>query len=380
MPPDSPRLIDLHVDWLLQYAPEGSIYDPTLYGWAAARRPQVKGYRTATRAAIISCYRDAEDWAGQADPWSALDRLIWRIESDFAGRLLKGAGDLARWEADPEGPCWGVIGVEGFDALVRADADLGRLPDLFARGVRLFQPVYTRTSILGGSSAPGDDRGLTDLGRAFLGAVADLAADGVARPMFDLAHMNPRTCAEALDWFEGAGEPQRLLPIYSHGAIRHEGCPKPRAITPENLRRLRALGGVIGLGVSEPFYHSTAELRSGIEAAAATPFRGQPGYEGIAIGTDFLGIGEVTPGLGNASEVASWIGSTFDPGVASALLQGNAARLLAGALGPPDSARGPAGAGQAPGGPDPQRDRKAERGAGPHDEGDAGPRGDLAGP
>lgn len=335
----SPRLIDLHVDWLLQYAPEGRLFDPAVYPWAAARLPQVEGYRRATRAAVVACYRDAAEWARCPDPWAALDSLIARIESDFAGRLLKTADDHARWQSDTEGDGWGMIGVEGFDALVRTGADLDRLPGLFARGVRLFQPVYTRTSALGGSSAIGDDRGLTDLGRAFLGAVADLAVDNGPRPLIDLAHMNPKTYAEALDWFEG--HDGRALPVYSHGAIRHAGCLKPRAITTENLKRLRALGGVVGLGVSEPFYHATAELKAGIESAAALPFLGASGYEGIAIGTDFLGVGAVTPGLGNAAEVAAWLGSAFEPAVATALIHGNAARLLARVLDPPQgSSRG----------------------------------------
>ena len=59
------------------------------------------------------------------------------------------------------------------------EADLSRLPRLFEQGVRLFQPVYTVTSLLGGSSSPDDDRGLTDLGRSFLEAL--LAIGGFNR-------------------------------------------------------------------------------------------------------------------------------------------------------------------------------------------------------
>ena len=54
--------------------------------------------------------------AGQANPWAALDSLIAKIESDFAGRLLKTRDDLARWQSDPEGNGWALIGVEGFDS------------------------------------------------------------------------------------------------------------------------------------------------------------------------------------------------------------------------------------------------------------------------
>ena len=70
------RLIDLHVDWLLQYAGETVVFDPALYPGIEARWGQAEGYLQTTRAAVVSCYRKAEDWAGQADPWSALGQLI----------------------------------------------------------------------------------------------------------------------------------------------------------------------------------------------------------------------------------------------------------------------------------------------------------------
>jgi membrane dipeptidase len=329
------RLIDLHTDWLLQYAPETTLFDPERYPRVAQRLGQAEGYLQTTWAAVLSCYRSAEDWAGQADPWRALAELITRIEAEFAGRLLIGPEDHARWLDDHGGMAWGILGVEGFDALMRSPADLDRLPGLFDRGVRLFQPVYGPTSVLGGSSAPGDDRGLTALGIAFLETLAGLASgsDG-PRPLFDLAHLNPRSAAEALAWFEGDAErTRRVVPVYSHGALAHEAYTTPRAITVENLGRLRSLGGVIGFGVTPPFYESADALRAGIESASRLPFEGRPGVEGIALGTDFLGVDRTIPGLANAPEVVAWVESTFDRETAAALLQGNGRRLIARAVG-----------------------------------------------
>ena len=330
------RLIDLHTDWLLQYALGSTTYDPDRYRRVEGRLGQADGYLSATHAAILSCYRDADDWTSQADPWSALADLIARIEAEFPGRLLIGPADWERWRDDPDGLCWGVIGIEGFDALIRGPSDLSRLRGLFDRGVRLFQPVYSAGNLLGGSSAEGDDRGLTDLGRAFLQTLHELGSlgSGGPRPIFDLAHLNPTACGEALAWFEAdASRAGRVLPAYSHGALRHEGCSTPRALTLENLLRLRALGGVVGLSVGAFFYDSTDAIRAGIDAVAATPFLGRPGYEGIAIGTDFLGVNAVAPGLANAPEVVAWLTSTYDPPTASALVCDNARALLARAVG-----------------------------------------------
>lgn len=343
-PPAPPRLIDLHTDWILQYAQETTVFDPALYPGVTARLGQAEGYLQGTWIAILSCYRKTEDWANQADPWAALGELLTRIEAEFSGRLLIGPDDLARCLDDPEGLCWALIGVEGFDALVREPGDLARLAPLFERGVRLFQPVYTATSVLAGSSAPGDDRGLTDLGRAFLETLVTLGTEPSGpRPLFDLAHLNPRAAAEALAWFEA--DPRRatrLIPVYSHGALRHDGYDSPRALTLENLTRLRALGGVVGFSVGPPFYDRADQLKTDIETAASIPFLGRSGFDGIAIGTDFLGVDQTLAGMGNVTEVVAWLTATFDTATATALIQGNARALVNRVVGAPgaESRRG----------------------------------------
>ena len=125
-------------------------------------------------------------------PLVGLASLLTRIEAEFAGRLLIGPEDLARWRDDPDGLTWGLIGVEGFDSLVRTPDDLNRLSALFNRGVRLFQPVYGPANGLGGSSAAGDDRGLTDLGGEFVEALLDLNPESLGpRPILDLAPTEP---------------------------------------------------------------------------------------------------------------------------------------------------------------------------------------------
>jgi membrane dipeptidase len=328
------RLIDLHVDWPLQYAGETTLFDPAMYADVADRLSQADGYLGATAAAVVALYRREEDWASQADPWSALTALLARVESEFPGRLLVGPEDLQRWRDDPEGLTWAMVGVEGFDPLIREPADLDRLGELFRRGVRVFQPAYGGSSALGGAAVPGDDRGVTDLGRAFLRVLAELDEQDGPRPLLDLAHLNPRAMSDALDWFEADGErPRRLLPIYSHGATVHDGYVTPRAIAPSNLARLRALGGTVGFGVSPPFFETAEELRVEIERAAEVPFLGRPGFEGLAIGTDFLGVRTTLPGLGHAEGVVDWIGATFEPSAAEALIAGNARALINRALG-----------------------------------------------
>lgn len=326
-----PRLIDLHVDWPLQYVGETTQFDPADYPPIAARLGQVQGYLQATSAAVVACFRSAADWARRADPWAALGSLLARVEAEFPGRVLADPADHARWRADSEGLTWAVIGVEGFDALVRATADLDRLPALFARGVRVFQPVHGPSGLLGGSTAEDDARGLTDLGRSFLARLEEMATPAGPCPLLDLAHMNGRTIAEALDWLEAdAGRARRLVPIFSHGGL---GDASPRALRWEFVGRLRCLGGHIGLSVGPPHVTSTDELRAAIEHAAALPFSGEAGHRGLAIGSNFLGLSAPVVGLEDAESVANWLMGAFGPRVGRTLVQENAGDLIALATG-----------------------------------------------
>ncbi len=294
------RLIDLHVDWLLQYAGESTVFDPADFPGIADWVGQAEGYLGAASAGFAACFRTDADWARRADPWAALDELVTRIEAEFPGRVLRDPSDILRWNDDPEGLTWAVIGVEGFDRLVRSEADLARLPDLLRRGVRLFQPTYTASSGLAGSSSPGDDRGLLDLGRRFLETLAELSGSGSATGRRPRAP-EPPGLGRGPRLVRGRcrRRARRLVPVYSHGFLARPGLEGPRGLGSEGLARLRALGGVVGL--TPAFLRGPAgAFRQALESAAALPFLGRAGYEGLGIGTDFLGVDRNPPGLGSA--------------------------------------------------------------------------------
>src|SRR5262249_47276498 len=103
---------------------------------------------------------------------------------------------------------------------------------------------------------------------------------------------------------------------------------EPGGTGPQQLAQIRALGGVIGLTPCASSHPSPAELHAAIETIASIPFEGRAGYEGIAIGTDFLGSDQPSPGLDDVGRIARWMGRTFDRPTAAALTAGNARRLL----------------------------------------------------
>lgn len=333
----SERLVDMHCNWLWQYAAETSLFDQELYPAVRDRLHQLDGYLQGTAVAVLACGRNAEDWKRQRDAWASVGELIARCEAEFPGRLLIGPEDVGRWRAEPmDGLCWGVLSVAGFDFLVRDSADLDHLPGLFGRGVRVFQLVDGAANQLAGSAEPGDDRGLTDLGCAFLSRLEELVPIGGPgpRPVVDMAHMNPRSMAEVLDWVENkATRAGSLAVIFSHGAVEHEGFQSPLALSGDNFARLRRMGGAVGFTPSPSIYRSPEELKAAIEAAASIPFEGRSGYEGLTIGTDFLGFGRALPGLANVAAIAEWIRRTFGQEAAGALLVENGMRPLLKAAG-----------------------------------------------
>ena len=96
-----------------------------------------------------------------------------------------------------------------------------------------------------------------------------------------------------------------------------------------NLARLRALGGLIGLTPGMPFYQSEEEFKATIEQVATIPFDGRSGYEGIAIGSDFLELEGTLPELRDALAIVEWLSLSFDENAAALLLSGNARAFLA---------------------------------------------------
>ena len=323
------KLIDLHVDWLLQYTDETVVFDASLYPGVKSRQPQLTGYLQGCSAAVLSCFRRKEDWSAQTDASAALDQLLTRHEAEFPGRLLTGPEDYFRWREDTSDLTWGLVGVEGLDPLIREGADLGLVARLVRRGVRLFQPVYNETSVLAGSSVEGDDRGLTSLGAAFLQHLFDAAKHERTLVILDVAHLNQRATSEVLDWFESdATRAEVLIPAYSHGTLAHPDFSTERALSSANLVRLIELGGYVGVSVSPPFFQRLDQLKQVVDQILELRTSQRSGSQALGIGTDFMGVDQTLPGLGNIAEVIDWFQKSYPKSVSKAILRDNAQQLI----------------------------------------------------
>jgi hypothetical protein len=282
--PPPARLVDLHVRWLWQYAPDAPLYDPAVAAAIPARLPQVAGYLSDCDAAAVML----GGWPESADPRAALSTDLARLAAEFCGRLLLDPADVARWRADaPHGLCWATPGLAGLDRLVRTPADLDRLPPALDR-LRVVQ-------LAGRPEGPlADADGLTPLGASALDVLN--AAASPSRPIaVELAGLAPTARAAALDRL-GPG----LIPLYSESA-----APDLAPLPADEAARIAAAGGLV----------------------AARPGAAMP--PGAALATNFLGR-DLAPGEpADAGAVLRWAAGALDPADLPAVAAGRAGALLA---------------------------------------------------
>lgn len=282
--PEPPRMIDVRIDWLVQYAPETTLFGPESVAIAGRDLPRIEGYLGATSAAFIALGHPPKTWAILPDPWGSIDGLLTRTAAEFSGRMLQGTEDLKRWKDDPQGLTWAVVELAGLSALVRSTDDLNRLPVLFERGVRVFQP-----GAISSERVP-----------PLIEVLSNLSG---GRASLDLAGLSPDGLQVALDWYDAdPGRVRRLPPIRSFGGID------------DVARRVRDLGGLVGLGVSSRAFESAESLRLAVEELG----------DRVALATDIFGGGSGLSGLETVPQIQEWALKSFGEGRGRAILRGNA--------------------------------------------------------
>ena len=179
--PPPPRLVDLGIDWLRQYAGESTLHDPSIAPLPADRLAEVDGYLSSTAVALVWIGPDPGSTGPTA--WaSVLDRFA-RVEAEFAGRLLAGPADLERLDAEPPGSLtWAVVGLRDMAGLLESsDAD-DRFRSLHRRGLRAIRPALDRPRpALRAIAEPGEPGLLVDLTGQPDRAATDIL-DRIGRP------------------------------------------------------------------------------------------------------------------------------------------------------------------------------------------------------
>jgi microsomal dipeptidase-like Zn-dependent dipeptidase len=201
-----------------------------------------------------------------------LDDVVAR--SDGAVVLIRTSSDLARFiqqraEAGANPKLGALLGVEGAHAL---DGELANLDRLYDAGVRMMAPTHFFDNEWGGSAHGIAKSGLTEKGRALIRRMEE------KRIIVDLAHASDQTIDDVLAI---ATRPV----LVSHTGVKGT-CDNQRNLNDEQLKRIAATGGVIGIG-----FWDTATCGNDARAIARAMHHAASvaGVRHVALGSDFDG-------------------------------------------------------------------------------------------
>lgn len=202
-----------------------------------------------------------------------------------------------------------VLATEGLHPL---EGEVASLDTLFAAGFRMFGFTHFFDNEVGGSAHGVSRGGLTPLGRDVVRRIDALGG------IIDVAHASPTLVDDIL------ATTTRPV-VVSHGGVQGT-CPGPRNLTDDQLRRIAARGGLVGIGLWDG---ALCEPSLDAFARAVRHAVGVAGDSAVALGSDFDGATR-TPidaaGLPAATDALLKAGLTADQ--VRAVMGGNAIRFL----------------------------------------------------
>ena len=172
----------------------------------------------------------------------AMASLLYRIERESEGRVrvCRNVGDIERCLADDA--LAAVLHIEGAEAI---DANFELLDVLHAAGLRSLGPVWSRPNAFGHGvpfrcpSSPDTGPGLTDLGKALIGACNRL------RILIDLSHLNERGFWDVAEISNA--------PLVATHSNAHAISPHSRNLTDRQLAAIGESGGLVGVNFAVSF-------------------------------------------------------------------------------------------------------------------------------
>ena len=265
----------------------------------------------------------AERWPPGA--WtSLLERALYQARklNDAAARsggrlvVIRTAGDLERFierrKAEPQLVA-ALLGAEGAYPL---EGDVSNVDRMFDAGFRMMAPTHFLDNEWGGSAHGERKPGLSEKGREM---VRRMEGRGM---LLDLAHASAATIDDACAL---ASRPV----VVSHTGVRGT-CDNNRNLSDEQLKKIAATGGVIGIG----FWDAAACGADARAVARAVRHAADVvGVEHVALGSDFDGaVTEPFDATGVVQITGALLEAGFTEDEVRAVTGGNVFRLLASAL------------------------------------------------
>ncbi len=208
--------------------------------------------------------------------WQAKQLHYYAEKSGGKLAIIKNKKDLQNFleRRNTEKVVGGWLGIEGAHAL---DGDINNVDVLYDAGFRMMSPSHFFDNDIGGSAHGVEKYGLTEKGKEM---VRRMEAKGM---LVDVAHASVKTIDDVLAM---ATKPV----VVSHTGVRGT-CDNNRNLTDDQLRRIAATGGVIGIGFWDTAVcgSDAAAIGKAIRYAADIA-----GVGHVALGSDFDGA-VVTP-------------------------------------------------------------------------------------
>jgi membrane dipeptidase len=226
--------------------------------------------------------------------------------------VIKTADDLARFverrRSDPQLVA-GLLGIEGAYPL---EGNVANVDVLFDAGFRMMAPTHFYDNEWGGSAHGVGKSGLTEKGREM---VRRMEARGM---LVDLAHASAATIDDVVE------VSTRPL-VVSHTGVKGT-CDNNRNLSDEQLRKIAAKGGVVGIGYWDA---ATCGVDARAVARAIRHAANVIGVEHVALGSDFDGaVTEPFDTTGVVLVTDALLAEGFTDEEVGAIMGGNVFRLL----------------------------------------------------
>jgi microsomal dipeptidase-like Zn-dependent dipeptidase len=166
----------------------------------------------------------------------------------------------------------GWLGIEGAHAL---DGKVENIDVLYDAGFRMMSPSHFFDNEMGGSAHGVEKYGLTEKGKEMVRRME------AKKMLVDVAHASTKTIDDVLAMAASSGRPV----VVSHTGVRGT-CDNNRNLTDDQLKRIAATGGVIGIGFWDTAVcgEDAAAIAKAIRYAVNIA-----GIEHVALGSDFDG-------------------------------------------------------------------------------------------
>jgi membrane dipeptidase len=239
--------------------------------------------------------------------------LLLRIERESKGRVrvCRSAGDIEGSFADDA--IAAVLHIEGAEAI---DENFELLDVLHEAGLRSLGPVWSRPNIFGHGvpfrcpSSPDTGPGLTDLGKALIGACNRL------RILIDLSHLNERGFWDVAELSNA--------PLVATHSNAHAISPHSRNLTDRQLAAIGESGGLVGLNFASSFLRPDGRMDKDTPLELMTQhiehMLEHAGEDSVGLGSDFDGA-TIPAGLGDAAGLQNLVQAMRQRGFAEPLIE-----------------------------------------------------------